>query len=193
MTDTKEEWLTSATTKTTRVENKAEPAANPSKPSMRLKALVIPMTQKTVNTKPSTPLKCLAPKNNGTAKIRSPPRNNIAPAIPWTANFIHGRAPRKSSYTPSRKTRQAGTSIVVAGRVETLGPHLGKYGASNVINASVERKAAQMATPPSRGSGSTCMCRSGEGRATQPLLKAKSRTNFVRMTESSSAKVKAPR
>src|SRR5208283_5899998 len=47
-----QEWLTSAQTKKTIVENSAEPAAKPSRPSMRLKALVTATTHKTVKGKP---------------------------------------------------------------------------------------------------------------------------------------------
>src|SRR5882672_5288440 len=47
------EWLTSATTKNTTVENSAEPAAKPSKPSIRLKAFVIATTQSTVSGRPT--------------------------------------------------------------------------------------------------------------------------------------------
>ena len=47
-----QEWLTMAQTKKTIVENKADPAAKPSSPSMRLKALVTATTHSTVKGKP---------------------------------------------------------------------------------------------------------------------------------------------
>src|ERR1022692_2419637 len=48
-----EECTTSETTKNTKVENNAEPAARPSRPSMRLKALVTATTQSTVRGNPT--------------------------------------------------------------------------------------------------------------------------------------------
>src|SRR6266496_3511994 len=46
--ETRALWLTRETTKTVIVENSAEPAAKPSKPSIKLKALVMRMTHKIV-------------------------------------------------------------------------------------------------------------------------------------------------
>src|SRR5262249_17222000 len=51
ITDTKAEPLSKATTNTTRVEKNAEPAANPSRPSIRLKALVTAITHRMVSGK----------------------------------------------------------------------------------------------------------------------------------------------
>ena len=51
--ETKDEWLSKATTKTTNVENNAEPAASPSRPSIRLKAVVMASTQRMVKGSPA--------------------------------------------------------------------------------------------------------------------------------------------
>ena len=52
---------TMATTKTAVVENSAEPAASPSKPSIRLKALVMNTTQPRVSKNDVISPKCLLP------------------------------------------------------------------------------------------------------------------------------------
>ena len=49
ISETRDEPETRATANTTIVEKSAEPAANPSNPSMRLKALVMARTQRTVS------------------------------------------------------------------------------------------------------------------------------------------------
>ena len=79
--ETSKEWLEIATTKTTRVENNAEPAARPSRPSMRLNAFVIPMTQRIVIGNPTIRLKWWAPNRTGNSRILRPPANSKAPAI----------------------------------------------------------------------------------------------------------------
>ena len=65
--------LSSATTKTTIVENRAEPAAKPSKPSIKLKALVMARTQTTVNNRPTYHGRARSPKRTGMFTIRRPP------------------------------------------------------------------------------------------------------------------------
>src|SRR5271165_4798289 len=52
MSETKEEPVTNATANTTTVEKRAEPAASPSSPSMRLKALVMARTHRIVRGRP---------------------------------------------------------------------------------------------------------------------------------------------
>ncbi len=53
ITVNREDPFNSVTTNTTIVENKAEPAARPSRPSIRLKALVMARTHKIVKGKPT--------------------------------------------------------------------------------------------------------------------------------------------
>src|SRR5208337_417943 len=53
ISDTRADCVTSETTNTTSVENSAEPAASPSSPSIRLKALVIASTHSTVKGSPT--------------------------------------------------------------------------------------------------------------------------------------------
>ena len=50
--ETSPDWLKSAAANTTMVENKPDPAANPSRPSIKLKALVMASTHKIVNGSP---------------------------------------------------------------------------------------------------------------------------------------------
>src|SRR5208337_3815267 len=92
-----QECVTSETTKTTIVENKADPAAKPSKPSIRLKALVTATTHKTVSGNPTNQGSEWEPKINGRSRTRMPPANSIAAATACTANFKYGPAPRRSS------------------------------------------------------------------------------------------------
>jgi hypothetical protein len=80
--DTNGEPLKMATTKTTTVENNAEPAARPSKPSIRLNAFVIPITQRTVMGSPMYQAKCLVPNNTGSSRILMPPAKSITAATP---------------------------------------------------------------------------------------------------------------
>ena len=84
---TKDDWLTRATTNTTNVENRADPAARPSKPSIRLNAFVMAKTQRTVRGNPTNQGNWCAPKTIGRSRMRRPPRNNIPPASAWTENF----------------------------------------------------------------------------------------------------------
>ena len=80
--DTGDEPLESATTKTTKVENSAEPAAKPSRPSIRLNAFVIPMTHRTVMGSPIYQAKCRAPNNTGRSRILKPPAKSSMAATP---------------------------------------------------------------------------------------------------------------
>src|SRR2546428_7225646 len=59
------EPLKTATTNTTSVENNAEPAARPSRPSIRLKALVIARTHRIVIGRPIVQVKCWAQNRTG--------------------------------------------------------------------------------------------------------------------------------
>ena len=65
-------WNT-ARTNATMVENKADPAANPSSPSMRLKALVMASTQMTVNISSTNQGNGRLPKRTGILTMRNPP------------------------------------------------------------------------------------------------------------------------
>jgi len=57
----------------------------------------------------------------------------------------------------------------------------------------LRRKARKMATPPSRGSGVLCRCRSKAGTATHPRALAALRTYLVRISESSTEAAKIAR
>jgi hypothetical protein len=57
--------LNSDTTKTTKVENSADPAASPSNPSIKLKALVMARTQRTVKGRPRNQGNWWWPKRTG--------------------------------------------------------------------------------------------------------------------------------
>ena len=91
------EWLTSETTKNTIVENKADPAAKPSRPSMRLKALVTATTHNTVRGKPTNQGSEWDPKISGRSRTRIPPAKSMVAAMACTANFKYGPAPWRSS------------------------------------------------------------------------------------------------
>ena len=60
--------------KTTIVENRADPAAKPSRPSIRLKALVIAKTQITVAARPIYQGSTRSPSSTGMFTMRRPPK-----------------------------------------------------------------------------------------------------------------------
>src|SRR5712672_568740 len=62
---------------------------------------------------------------------------------------------------------------------------LGMYRAINAAANMLKEKEMKIATPPRRGKGLECRCRSCEGIATHPRLDAKSRTLRVRTNEKS--------
>src|SRR5581483_2031200 len=65
--------LSSDTTNTTSVENSAEPADKPSRPSIRLNAFEISSTQKTVNTAEIAACNSWYPLTIGNTEMRTPP------------------------------------------------------------------------------------------------------------------------
>src|SRR5436305_4295640 len=190
---TRDEWLRTATTKTTRVENSADPAASPSSPSIRLNALVIPNTQRIVSANPTNQGNWRAPKRTGRSRMRKPPNHNIVAAMACTVNFTYGPTERTSSYSPRIKIMQPGTSIVVRMCRDEPKRRSGRRDA--VVNAAAKLRtnAPKMATPPRRGNGAACRWRSEIGAATQPWDMARLRIYRVRTNDRARESPKIPR
>jgi len=114
--------------------------------------------------------------------MRSPPVNSNVAAKPWTVNFSHGPAEKKSSYTPRRKTKAPAEIIV-----RTVRPEIAKapYVNSRAI-AKLPRNDEKIATPPSLGKARLCKWRADAGGITQPWRLAVSRTHFVETNEKKS-------
>ncbi len=108
-TETRTLWLISATANTARVDNRAEPAANPSKPSIRLKALVTHSTQRMVSGRAPTQANTWEPKKKGNFITRKSPQKRMSAATICTANLQRGLTDQMSSTTPMAKTSVAGT------------------------------------------------------------------------------------
>src|SRR5690348_13223762 len=98
-----------------------------------------------------------------------------------------------SSYKPSRKIRRAGASSVTSERPLKLRSRLGYTEDASKAAPTLSRNEKKIATPPRRGSGLLCMCRSGLGGDTQPRAVAQFRTPRVNTNDRSSENPKIPR
>ena len=194
ITDTNEEWLNSATTKTTRVENNAEPAASPSSPSIRLKALVMPRTHRIVSGSLTNQGKWYPLNRTGRSRMRSPPANKMAPASTCTRELEVRAPPDAGRRTgPAEKSESRAARMVSSAFDENPKLRRGCHQLTSPAIPMLNRNARKMATPPRRGSGRLCKCRSRPGPATQPRTVARSRMYRVRTNEASTEAANIPR
>ena len=147
------------------------PAATPSRPSSRLKALVSATNQSRVAT---TLVAC-----HGVTGKTAPSVRSATPASSWSRNLACGRSRRMSSTNPTTHMNAALSPRPRAGRVVAASDRTAHpFPTSNVAAARPARVANTMATPPSNAVG--CLChRSADGCATAPARTARARTAGV--------------
>src|ERR1039458_7506630 len=104
-----QERSTIDTTKTTIVENKADPAAKPSKPSMRLKALVTATTHNTVSGNPTNQGSEWDPKISGRPRTRMQPAKSMAAATTATLAGTSGKTTYICGYSIRANATAAAT------------------------------------------------------------------------------------
>ena len=175
------------------MENSAEPAASPSSPSIRLKALVMPRTHRIVSGKLTKPGKMVSAEQHRKVENAKSARKQ---------NDARQHLDQKLEVRPYRM------QIVVQAQQENQ--KAGHEDGKNALNENprlrrgihqptspaipmLKRNARKIATPPRRGSGRLCKCRSRPGPATQPRAIAKSRIYRVRTNEASTEAAKIPR
>src|SRR5579885_916889 len=169
----------------TKVEKSADPAASPSRPSIKLKALVIHTTQRIVSGSPTNHPKWGWPARRDPRDIPKPLQNKSTAAPAWATNFTYGPNPRKSSISPTMKMIAAGSRIlkVGAGKADSSAPKCVAIEAKIAMHQRVRK----MATPPRRGIRRVWMCRSEVGREFHPWAFEKSRTQRVRPADAKRA------
>ncbi len=157
------------------------PPASPSSPSIRLIALVTPTTQRSETSVPHAP-KWISPRN-GTlnASKLQPTRTRSQAARNCTRNFLAGETPKRSSTSPTRKTR-----LTAIGRVTSSGRGMriahSFQPAIRPRSAPAERPAT-IATPPSRGTAVACtffLSPDSVGRSSERRISARRTTGGTR-------------
>jgi hypothetical protein len=130
----------------------AEPAATPSAPSSRLKALVMPTSHSTVTANPNTGPRSAGPNGKESSATRTPTAYIADATATCTANLTHAGIGRMSSTTPSRSTARVPAMTgprerVVASSVRPVGTNI------TPTRMRAVNPPSAMATPPMRGTG----------------------------------------
>ena len=134
------------------------PAASPSRPSMKLTALIVATTTRIVSTMDwSGVADKILPPGSGTQPSSVPVATRIAPAATWPANLLIGLSPHRSSTIPMATIRPQASSSPCAIRVpaKTL-----FRGGSWAATSSPAARPPYIASPPSSGIGTTWTSRS---------------------------------
>ncbi len=131
----------------------AMPAARPSRPSIRLTALVMPTIHSTDSAIPQGP-RSISPSSGPRtdSNLHPEPSTTSSAAAAWTISLVRALSRETSSRTPSRKTRPPPATNPVTSRRLICASH-GR--ASSMRASAVPSPApAMIAAPPRRGVGS---------------------------------------
>ena len=123
ISETRDEPETSATANTTIVEKRADPAARPSSPSMRLKALVMARTQRTVSGKAYKPGKMVSAKKYRQVEDAQPTRKQHSPRYCLNRD-LHVRADVNECRHKRRARRSGSRAAELSSRVLKESPKL---------------------------------------------------------------------
>ena len=146
------------------------PAARPSRPSLRLTALVMPTIQRMVKGQASGPSDREIPSVSSTVVISIPVRHSAPAAAISARNLTRAGRPLRSSISPMRKTNPAVQSSVPSARrfSRNASPILLSRKSTQTIGIMAARK---MANPPILGIGRSCTVRT-PGRSTALMRRA---------------------
>src|ERR1017187_5064676 len=172
------------------VENNAEPADNPSSPSIRLNAFVIKRTQMIVRGRATAIPKGWRGEYATNKWIPKPDKYSQTAATVCTPNFTYGPSGTRSSYKPKTKIRAAGRRIPRALRLDRAESKI-RSPNTQTATAVTSKKLRKIETPPIRGTGRAWKCRPAFGLSSHPRRTAVSRIHLVSTRDTATAAKKA--